>query len=75
MRWTKTNYPVQMNNLHEDVRKRAVDIANQLVEEGMNENEAILTAIDRAEAWTHHRNDPSRINEGRSNYMDNTEKP
>lgn len=39
-----------MRKLHEDVSRRAIDIANQLVAEGMDKNMAINTAIDRA-AW------------------------
>lgn len=59
-----------MRKLHESVRQRAVDIANQLVEEGMDENMAINTAIDRAVAWEHHRGEPGTINEDRRNYRD-----
>jgi uncharacterized protein YdaT len=68
MRWSEINYPEPMRKLHEDVRKRAVEIANELVEQGMDEAIAINTAIDRAEAWAHHRNDPAEINEGHRNY-------
>jgi uncharacterized protein YdaT len=68
MAWSEINYPEPMRKLQDDVRKRAVDIANKLVEEGMNEELAVTTAMQRAEAWTDHRNDPAEINEGNRNY-------
>lgn len=68
MSWSKINYPEPVGKLHEDVRERATAIANQLVSEGMEENRAIETAMDRAEAWTQHPNDPAEITEGHRNY-------
>jgi uncharacterized protein YdaT len=73
MSWSTINYPEPMRKLHEEVRRRAIDIANQLVAEGMDENIAISTAMDRAAAWTHHRGNPADINEGHRNYKNRKE--
>ena len=73
MSWNKINFPEPMRKLREDVRDRAIAIANQLVSEGMEESQAVATAMDRAEAWTHHRNDPAEINEGHRNYHNRKE--
>ena len=49
MPWNKSNYPESMKNLDTDVRNKAIDIANKLVEEeGMNEGKAIPIAIKQA---------------------------
>jgi uncharacterized protein YdaT len=46
--WTKKDYPNAMKNLDEDVRNKAIEIANAIVEEGNEEGKAIPIAIDRA---------------------------
>ena len=52
MPWTKENYPDSMKNLPIDVRDKAVEIANALLEERkMEEGFAIATAISRAKEW------------------------
>lgn len=51
MPWTKKNYPASMKNLAAAVRHKAIDIANALVEEEMEEGLAIATAISRAKDW------------------------
>lgn len=49
MPWDKNNYPDSMKNLDEDVRNKAIKIANKLLEDkGMNENRAIPIAIKQA---------------------------
>ena len=68
MKWSYIDYPEPMRKLLREAREKAVDIANELVEEGMSEELAIVTAMDRAEAWFHHRNEPAEINEGHRNY-------
>jgi uncharacterized protein YdaT len=73
MHWSHLNYPEPMRKLHADVRSRAIDIANKLIEEGMEAEVAITTAIQRAEAWTDHRNEPSEINEGHRSYHQRNE--
>lgn len=60
MPWTKKNYPDAMNNLEEEVRNKAIDIANALIEEEYNEGRAISIAISRAKEWYENRgNDTS----------------
>jgi len=51
MPWTITNYPVSMKNLDTDVRDKAVDIANALLNEGYEEGRAIPIAIASAKKW------------------------
>ena len=62
MAWSKDAYPEPMKDLQEDVRSRAIDIANQLLEEGMDEAGAVSTAMDRAMAWAAHRGMPAEVN-------------
>jgi uncharacterized protein YdaT len=52
MRWTKTDYPIAMENLDHRVREKAIDIANILVEKKhMNEGMSIPIAINKAKEW------------------------
>ncbi|HEV8285417.1 MAG TPA: DUF2188 domain-containing protein [Chitinophagaceae bacterium] len=56
MPWTKTDYPVSMKNLPKEVRDKAIEIANALLEEeNMNEGIVIATAISRAKDWAANR--------------------
>jgi uncharacterized protein YdaT len=49
MPWDKHNYPDSMKNLDDDVRNKAIDIANALIEEkDMQEGRAIAIAIKQA---------------------------
>lgn len=48
MPWSKTDYPGSMKNLPEDVRNKAIEIANALLEDNYEEGKAIAIAIDRA---------------------------
>ena len=52
MPWTTTDYPDSMKNLPSEVRNKAVEIANALLEERyMDDGIAIATAISRAKDW------------------------
>jgi len=52
MPWTKRDYPVSMKNLPGEVRNKAIEIANALLEEkNMDERIAIATAASRAKDW------------------------
>ena len=52
MSWDETNYPNRMGRLPQEVREKAIDIANVLVEkEGLSESKAIEEAIKRARNW------------------------
>ncbi len=60
MPWTKTDYPVSMKNLPKEVRDKAIEIANALLEERkMDEGIAIATAISRAKDWAANRGKPA----------------
>lgn len=52
MPWDKKDYPDAMKNLPKEVRDKAIEIANALLEERhMEEGIAIATAISRAKDW------------------------
>ena len=51
MPWDTNNYPDSMNNLDESTRNKAVEIANALLEEGMNKGKAIAIATKKAKEW------------------------
>lgn len=60
MPWNNQYYPVAMRHLSEVVRHKAVEIANALLSEGMDEGRAIRIAIARAKQWAQHRGLPVR---------------
>jgi len=60
MPWTVDDYPASMRHLSEVTRAKAVEIANALLAEGMDEGRAIRIAISRAEAWARRRGLPVR---------------
>lgn len=51
MPWTADRYPKAMTHLPPVVRDKAVEIANALLAEGMDEGKAIRIAIARAREW------------------------
>jgi uncharacterized protein YdaT len=53
MPWSMNNYPVSMKNLAPDVRSKAIEIANALLEEGNDEGKAIRIGIAKARQWAH----------------------
>jgi uncharacterized protein YdaT len=55
MPWTAERYPKSMQNLPEVVRAKAIEIANALLAEGMEEGKAIRIAIAKAKEWARHR--------------------
>jgi uncharacterized protein YdaT len=52
MPWTDIDYPVSMRHLSGPVREKAIEIANALLDEGMDEGKAIRIAIAKAKEWT-----------------------
>jgi uncharacterized protein YdaT len=48
MPWNKNDYPSSLKNLPADVRNKAIEIANALLDEGYDEGRAIAIATDRA---------------------------
>ena len=56
MPWTKSDYPDSMKNLPVEVREKAIEIANALLDEAdMDEGIAIATSISRAKDWAANR--------------------
>ncbi|RJS60188.1 DUF2188 domain-containing protein [Bacillus sp. PK3_68] len=48
MPWNENDYPASMKNLPQQVREKAIEIANALLDENYDEGRAIAIAIDRA---------------------------
>jgi uncharacterized protein YdaT len=55
MPWSSEYYPASMKHLPPFVREKAIEIANALLEEGMEEGKAIRIAIAKAKAWAERR--------------------
>lgn len=51
MPWDQFHYPASMKNLVPEVRDKAIEIANALLAEGMEEGRAIRIAIAKAKQW------------------------
>jgi uncharacterized protein YdaT len=60
MPWTDSDYPASMRHLSKVTRAKAIDIANALLDEGMEEGRCIRIAIARAEQWAERRGLPVR---------------
>lgn len=60
MPWSKTDYPASMKNLTTEVRNKAIDIANALLDERYEEGRAIAIATAQAEKWAQRRDKPIR---------------
>ncbi|MGF1570156.1 MAG: DUF2188 domain-containing protein [Nodosilinea sp.] len=58
MPWTYSDYPNSLKNLTPEVRHKAIDIANALLEEGYEEGRAIPIATANAEKWAKNRDKP-----------------
>ena len=54
MPWDETYYPRSMRNLPPEVRLKAIEIANALLEEGHDDGTAIRIAIAKAKEWAEH---------------------
>jgi uncharacterized protein YdaT len=59
MPWTPATYPVSMKNLPPEVRLKAIEIANALLEAGRPEGQAIRIAIAQAKQWASRRDAPA----------------
>ena len=51
MPWNEAYYPRSMRNLPREIRLKAIEIANALLEEGYDEGKAIRIAIAKAREW------------------------
>jgi uncharacterized protein YoaH (UPF0181 family) len=63
MPWTADYFPVSMRHLEPVVREKAIEIANALLAEGMEEGKAIRIAIAKAKEWAAHRGLYARVSE------------
>lgn len=55
MPWDKDNYPDSLKNFMAPVRYKAIDIANELLEDGYSESRAISIATAKAKEWGENR--------------------
>ncbi|HJV83058.1 hypothetical protein [Noviherbaspirillum sp.] len=55
MPWSSEYYPKSMSRLPDNVRIKAVEIANALLAAGMDDDKAIRIAIAKAKEWASHR--------------------
>jgi len=53
--WTEDRYPPATERLHPVVRRKAIEIANALLDEGREEGFAIRVGIARAKEWARRR--------------------
>lgn len=51
MPWTLNDYPPSMKNMEHTTKKKAIDIANSMIDDGYDENRAIPIAIEQAKKW------------------------
>lgn len=51
MPWTLKDYPNSLKNLEKTTKKKAIDIANALIEDGYKEGQAIPIATEQAKKW------------------------
>ena len=54
MPWDSYHFPVAMKYLPEDVRNKAIEIANALLSRGDDEGRAIRIGIAQAKKWIGH---------------------
>ncbi|MGR9047246.1 DUF2188 domain-containing protein [Halobacillus faecis] len=51
MPWDTEDYPSSFKNLETTIRKKAIDIANAMIDEGYKEGQAIPIATEQAKEW------------------------
>lgn len=50
--WSSTHFPAAMRSLNPTTRAKAIEIANQLLEQGqLDKQRVVLTSIDEARRW------------------------
>jgi uncharacterized protein YdaT len=54
MPWNKQHYPIAMKHLVPLTRMKAIEIANALLAEGMDEGKSIRIAIAKSKVWANH---------------------
>lgn len=63
MPWNHAYFPASMRHLSEAARHKAIEIANALLAEGMEEGRAIRIAIAKAKEWAWRHGMPVRDDE------------
>ncbi|MDO9197627.1 hypothetical protein [Rhodoferax sp.] len=63
MPWNTDYFPTSMRHLSEPARFKAIEIANALLSEGMDEGKVIRIAIAKAKEWAQHHGLPVRDDE------------
>ncbi|WP_130807480.1 DUF2188 domain-containing protein [Senegalia massiliensis] len=61
MTWNKNDYPESMKDLDDKVRNKAIEIANELLDENYSEDKAIPIAINKAKEWAENHVSGSKI--------------
>ncbi|WP_087992985.1 DUF2188 domain-containing protein [Bacillus vallismortis] len=51
MPWSIKDYPASLKNLENPVKKKAIDIANAMIDEGYEDGRAIPIATSKAKEW------------------------
>jgi len=54
MPWNEQHYPAAMKHLAPITRMKAIEIANALLAEGMDEGKSIRIAITKSKEWAIH---------------------
>jgi uncharacterized protein YdaT len=60
MPWNEQHYPVAMKILTPVSRMKAIEIANALLSEGMDEGKSIRIAIAKSKKWAIHQTEQVR---------------
>lgn len=63
MPWDEHHYPQSWKNFTAPVRRKMIEIANALLEQGYEENRAISIATAQAKEWAEHRDKQVRKDE------------
>ncbi|MGF7536035.1 DUF2188 domain-containing protein [Bacillus mexicanus] len=51
MPWSMKDYPASLKNLDKPVKKKAIEIANAMIDEGYEDSRAIPIATSKAKEW------------------------
>lgn len=52
MMWTPTHFPAAMRSLNPSTRAKAIEIANRLLEQGMQDKQQVVAlSVDEARQW------------------------
>lgn len=63
MPWNASDFPVSMRYLSQAAREKAIEIANALLADGVDEGKAIRIAIAQAKRWAKEHGLPQRDDE------------